>query len=296
MSILTEINDQAKEMEVIDSNTENLPLRKSDLFKTWFIWENFPQTNYNYERMHGMALGNSFVPISKRLYRNNPEGKKEMMKRESEFFNVHVEFGSVIIGIVVALEEQIAKGVAIPTEFIRSLKTSLMGPLSGVGDTIYQGVLIPILLAIFIDLTLNTQSIWGAVAYFVAMLSISWGLSYTNFMFGYNKGADAVMEFLEKGILDRIIKGAEVMGCFVMGGLISSYVSIYVPIEIVSSTTTFSIQENFLDLIMPNILPFLFTLLVYYLLTKKFSTNKILLIIVAIGVVGGLTGIFGIAP
>lgn len=279
----------------VDTKTENLPLRKSDLFKAWFIWENFPQTNYNYERMHGMAVGHSFLPISKRLYKNDSEGKKEMMKRESEFFNVHVEFGAVIIGIVVALEEQIAKGSAIPKEFIRSLKTSLMGPLSGVGDTIYQGVLIPILLAIFIDLTLNTQSIWGSVAYFFIMLAISWGFSYLNFMFGYNKGADAVMEFLEKGILDRVIKGAEIMGCFVMGGLISSYVSIYVPIEIVSSTTTFSIQEDFLDLFIPNILPLLFTLFVYYLLTKKFSTNKILLIIIAIGIVGGLTGLFGVA-
>lgn len=135
MIVLTEINNQDKEMNVIDKKTENKPLTKKDLFKSWFIWENFPQTNYNYERMHGMAVGHSFVPISKRLYLNNPEGKKEMMKRESEFFNVHVEFGSVIIGIVVALEEQIAKGIEIPTEFIRSLKTSLMGPLSGVSYT-----------------------------------------------------------------------------------------------------------------------------------------------------------------
>jgi PTS system mannose-specific IID component len=289
------IDAEEKEMEVIDKETENLDIRKIDLFKTWFIWENFPQTNYNYERMHGMAVGHSFLPISKRLYVNNPEGKKEMMKRESEFFNVHIEFGSVIIGLVVALEEQIAKGIEIPTEFIRSIKTSLMGPLAGVGDTIYQGVLIPILLAIFIDLTLNTQSIWGSIAYFLIMLAISWGFSYINFMFGYNKGADSVMEFLERGILDRIIKGAEIMGCFVMGGLISAYVSIYVPIEIVSSTTTFSIQNDFLDLIMPNILPLLFTLFVYYLLTKKISTNKILLIIVIIGVIGGLTGLFGVA-
>lgn len=290
----TGVNNPKSENNVTDRKIKNLPLRKRDLFKTWLIWENFPQTNYNYERMHGMALGHSFLPISKRLYANDPEGKKAMMKRESEFFNVHIEFGSVIVGIVVALEEQIAKGVAIPTEFIRSLKTSLMGPLSGVGDTIYQGVLIPILLAIFIDLTLNTQSIWGAIAYFLIMLAISWGLSYGNFMFGYNKGADAVMEFLEKGILDRVIKGAEIMGCFVMGGLISAYVSIHVPIEIISSTARFSIQEDFLDLFMPNILPLLFTLFVYYLLTKKFSTNKILLIIVAIGVAGGLTGLFGV--
>ncbi len=29
-----------------------------------------------------------------------------MMKREIEFFNVHIEFGSCIIGMIIALEEQ----------------------------------------------------------------------------------------------------------------------------------------------------------------------------------------------
>ncbi|VTU51133.1 Mannose permease IID component [Lactobacillus casei W56] [Lacticaseibacillus rhamnosus] len=56
----------------------------------------------------------------------------------------------VIIGMIIAMEEQKAKGKDIPGDFITSLKTSMMGPLSGVGDTIYQGVLIPILLAICI--------------------------------------------------------------------------------------------------------------------------------------------------
>ena len=44
------------------------------------------------------------------------------------------------------------------------------------------------------------------------------------------------MDFLEKGILDRILRGAEIMGCMVMGGLISSYVKMTVPLKIVTST------------------------------------------------------------
>ncbi|VTU48292.1 PTS system mannose/fructose/sorbose-specific IID component [Lactobacillus rhamnosus GG] [Lacticaseibacillus rhamnosus] len=41
----------------------------------------------------------------------------------------------------------------------------MMGPLSGVGDTIYQGVLIPILLAICIDMN-RKGTIWGSIIYF----------------------------------------------------------------------------------------------------------------------------------
>lgn len=155
-----------------DKNIDNTLIRKKDLFKSWMIWENLPQTCYNYERMMGQAVAHVFVPISRRLYKNNPQKKKEMMKRESEFFNVHIEFGSCIIGMIIALEEQKSKGKDIPAEFITSLKTSLMGPLSGIGDTIYQGVLIPILLAICIDVT-SKGTIWGSIIYALAMVLIS---------------------------------------------------------------------------------------------------------------------------
>jgi PTS system mannose-specific IID component len=255
-------------------------IRKKDLFRSWLIWENLPQTCYNYERMMGQAVAHVFVPISKRLYNDDPEKKKAMMKREIEFFNVHIEFGAVIIGMI----------IAIPGEFITSLKTSLMGPLSGIGDTIFQGVLIPILLAICIDLTLK-GTVWGAIIYAVAIITIAWSMSYGTFMFGYRAGADAVMDFLEKGILNKVLQGAEVMGCMVMGGLISSYVKMHVALEIVSSTQTFKIQEQFLDAVIPNILPFGFTLLIYWLMKRGWTSLKVIGLIVVIGVLGGMFGI-----
>ena len=39
-------------------------------------------------------------------------------------------------------------------------------------------------------------------------------------MFGYKAGSEAIMDFLEKGILNKLIKGASIMGCMVMGGLV----------------------------------------------------------------------------
>ncbi len=270
--------------------TEESLIRKKDLVRSWLIWENLPQTCYNYERMMGQAVAHVFVPISKRLYKNDPDKKKEMMQREIEFFNVHIEFGAVIIGMIIAMEEQKAKGKPIPGEFITSLKTSLMGPLSGIGDTIFQGVLIPILLAICIDITLR-GTIWGAIIYAVTIIAIAWSMSYGTFMFGYRAGADAVMDFLEKGILNKVLQGAEIMGCMVMGGLISSYVNMHVAIEIVSSTQTFNVQEQFLDALIPNILPFGFTLLIYWLMKRGWTSLKVIGLIVLVGVVFGAFGI-----
>gem|GEM_PF-530050 len=195
--------------------------------------------------------------------------------------------------MAVALEEQKAMGENIPGEFITNLKTSLMGPLAGMGDTIWQGVVIPILLAVCIDLTRSgSGNVWGAVIYAVVIVVAAYALSYWNFMFGYKAGSEAIMDFLEKGILNKLIKGASIMGCMVMGGLIVNYVKAVCGLKIVSSTTTYSIQTNFLDQVCPSILPLAVTLLVYYLMNKKrWSSLKIIGLIVVIGIVGGVTGI-----
>ena len=82
---------------------------KNHLYHAAFNWETWVQTNYNYERMMGMACGHTFVPVIDDLYKGDPDGdakRKEVMQREMEFFNVHPEFGSCILGMAIALEEQ----------------------------------------------------------------------------------------------------------------------------------------------------------------------------------------------
>lgn len=273
--------------------TKKSLIPKSALIRAWLIWETFPQTCYNYERMMGQAVAHLFSVLVGFLYRDNAEKRKEVMKREIEFFNVHVEFGACILGMAVALEEQKAMGENIPGEFITNLKTSLMGPLAGMGDTIWQGVVIPILLAVCIDLTRSGDgNVWGAVIYAIVILAGAYGLSYWNFMFGYKAGSEAIMDFLEKGILNKLIKGASIMGCMVMGGLVVNYVNATCGLEIASSTTTYNVQENFLDVMCPKILPLAMTMLIYYLMSKRrWSSLKIIGLIIVIGIVGGVTGI-----
>ena len=265
---------------------------KSALRRSWFIWETFVQCCYNYERMMGLACAHTFVPIVKCLYRDDPEKQKELMKRQSEFFNVHVEFGACIPGMAIALEEEKAKGKEIPAQFITNIKTSLMGPLAGLGDTVWQGVVIPILLAICIDISMaGGGNIWGALIYAVLIVAGAYGFSYMNFMFGYRAGHDAIMDFLEKGILQKILKGASIMGCMVMGGLIVNYVKATCGIEIVNEASVFNVQKDFLDHLMPSILPLAATMGIYWLLKRRWSSIRIIGLIVVLGIVCGVSGI-----
>ena len=262
------------------------------LFRAAMIWETWVQTCYNYERMMGMACAHTFLPVVKYLYPNDKDKQIDLMTREMEFFNVHPEFGSCILGLAISMEEDKAMGKDIPNELITNIKTSLMGPLAGIGDTIWQGVLIPILLALCIDITHSgSGNIWGAVIYAILMLIITYAFSYWNFMFGYRAGGDAIMNFLEKGVLNKLLTGASIMGCMVMGGLIVNYVHASCGIVIESSGMTFSLQESLFDAVLPNILPLGVTMGVYGLMQKKWTSIKIIGVIVAVGVVGGLLNI-----
>lgn len=262
------------------------------LIRASLIWETWVQTCYNYERMMGMACAHTFLPVVKYLYPDNKEKQIDLMTREMEFFNVHPEFGSCILGLAISLEEEKALGKDIPNTFITNIKTSLMGPLAGIGDTIWQGVLIPILLALCIDITLSGGgNIWGAIAYALMMFIITYAFSYANFMFGYHAGSDAIMEFLEKGIINKLLKGASIMGCMVMGGLVVNYVKVKCGLTITTSGAEFSLQESLFDAILPNILPLGLTMGVYGLMQKKWTSVKIIMLMVAIGVVGGLFNI-----
>ena len=253
---------------------------KKALFRASLIWETWVQTCYNYERMMGMACAHTFLPVVKYLYPDNKEKQIDVMTREMEFFNVHPEFGSCILGLAISLEEEKAMGNDIPNEFITNIKT------------IWQGVLIPILLALCIDITRSGDgNIWGAIIYAVLMFFITYIFSYLNFMFGYNAGSEAIMDFLEKGILNKLLKAASIMGCMVMGGLIVNYVKVKCGITISTSGSDFSLQESLFDAVLPNILPLAATMGIYGLMQKKWTSIKIILLIVVVGVVCGFFNI-----
>ena len=268
-------------------------LSKSDVKRSWINWLFNNQANYNYERMMGIGFLHSMVPIAKKLYKDDIEKQREMLQRHTGFFNCEPCLGSTIAGLTVAMEEQKAGGAEIDAEAITSVKTGLMGPISGIGDSVIQGVIVPLLLAFAIDLS-SSGNMAAPIIYTLIMIAVVFGISYSLFMMGYKKGSDAILNVLENGVINKIIEGANIMGCMVLGALVANYVSMKCGINIQQTAdTSFSIQEQLFDTIVPKILPLLMTLGCYKMLKKGLSSIKVLLIIIVIGVIGGLTGILG---
>ena len=84
------------------------------------------------------------------------------------------------------------------------------------------------------------------------------------------------------------------MGLFVIGGMISSLVNINCPIEITSSGVTFALQSGLFDVLMPNLLTLIATIIIYNLMKReKANVLKIIYGTMIIGIILGIVGVIG---
>ncbi len=267
-------------------------LDKKTVRKSWLRWVMFNQANYNYERMQGTGFCHALVPVAQKLYPNDAQKRSELMTTHMQFFNTEPQWGACIIGLSVAMEEKRGQGEEqITEESITSLKSGLMGPLAGVGDTIDGGVITPLLLTLFIGITM-TGNIFGVIGYMVVEALIMWAIYWVSYHIGYEKGSDAIVNIMESGLINQLIAGASIMGCLVLGGLVGNYVTLGLSIDIPIGETVFSLQQQLFDVILPGMLPLALTLGAYALIKKGWSSVKVILVVVAVGLVGGLLGIF----
>lgn len=284
------LNDVKKEQT---EGTEALAVKltKKDVSHSYWIWQFFSHANYNYERMQGGAFGACMAPIIDKLY-PDPAEKAAGLQRHLVFFNTNPNFGTLIHGAAIAMEEQRANGAEISDEAINSVKTGLMGPLAGIGDTLDQGIIIPLVVALGISIA-SQGNILGSLLVLVALPIILMTLAHYFYMKGYKLGGAAVTTLLSGGKMKRIIGAASILGCTVMGGLISSYVSLKTTIAFQIGEQQFDLQTQLFDAIMPNLLPLFVTLGVLALMQKKkVSSLKVMLLLIVIAFVGGVVGIF----
>lgn len=274
----------------LPDNKKEKKLTKKDIRRSWFRWLTFAQSNFNYERMQGSGFANSMVPIIDKLY-DSKEDKAKALKRHLAFFNTNPTVGTLTHGITIAMEEEKANGADISDEAINSIKTGLMGPLAGIGDTLTQGVITPILLAFGIGLGIE-GNLMGPILYIILISTIIISISYSLWMKGYKLGKSAVEQILGDGIFNSVIEAAGILGCTVIGALTGNFVNVTTPLELKVGETVVGLQADLFDVIMPGLLPLLLTLWVYKLLEKDKSPMKIMLYIIAIGVVGSLLKIF----
>jgi mannose/fructose/N-acetylgalactosamine-specific phosphotransferase system component IID len=274
---------------------------RRDLIWSWVLWTFFSHSNYNYERLQATAFAHAMTPIIKRLY-HTPEEISAALKRHLVFFNTEPNWGGVIHGAVIAMEEQRANGADIDDDAINSVKAGLMGPLAGIGDTIDQGTITPILLALGIgiagigtvtagqtpDIGNITGNPLGAVVYIILASIVFLSIAYFAYTQGYYRGREFVTDILRSGALDRIITGASVLGNLVLGALAAQFVAVYVAYPLNVGNTHLNLQTDVLDKIFPGLLGLGLVLMTWWLLRRGLSPIRLLIIYLVIALVGAV--------
>lgn len=242
----------------------------------------FLQASFNYERMQACGWLYSMLPGLKKIHTNKHD-LAQSMKLHMEFFNTHPFLVTFIMGIVAAMEENKENH-----EAIRGIKVATMGPLGGIGDALFWLTALPITAGIGASLAMD-GNILGPVIFLLLFNIIHFGLRFWLMDYGYSTGIKALQTLKEN--TKYVARAATIVGLTVVGALIASYINIKIPLVITAGEAKVALQADVLDKVLPNLLPFAYTILMYYLLKREFSPVMLIGITVAIGIIGKLTGV-----
>ena len=264
----------------------------------------------------------SMIPAIKKLY-TTKEDRSAALKRHLEFFNTHPYLASPVLGVTLALEEERANGAPVDDVAIQGVKVGMMGPLAGVGDPVFWFTVRPMLGALGASLALS-GNILGPILFFLFWNIIRWSFMWFTQEFGYRTGSK-ITDNLGGGLLQKITKGASILGMFVLAALVQRWVSIkFQPIvstvkldngafidwnslpagaegihqALIQMQSGLALNQekvttlqNNLDQLIPGLVPLLLTFLCMWLLRKKVSPILIILGLFLVGILGHVIGL-----
>lgn len=267
-------------------NEKHLPEKefKSIFWRSWTLLGSF-----NYERMEGLGFLYALIPSLKRIWKDDETGYKEALHRHIAAFNMTVAPSPFVMGITVAMEEEYRENKNFNPDSINAVKVSLMGPLSGIGDTFFWGIFKVIATSLGISFA-SQGSIIGPII-LLLMYNIPNVLTrYYGLKLGYSKGQDLMVSVQESGKMELFTHCAGIIGMASIGCMVAAWIGIETPLIFNISGSEIVVQE-YLDEIVPQLLSLLATLGIYSLIKKKLGVTKIILIIIIVSFLLGVAGI-----
>ena len=174
---------------------------------------------------------------------------------------------------------------------INAVKSSLMGPLAGIGDSIFWGVLRVIAAGIAVGLGM-TGNILAPIVFLLLFNIPSLLVKYYGTFLGYKLGSEYIQKVYASGLMNILTKAASTVGLIMVGGMTASMVTFNSTFELSMQGESILNLQSMLDQIFIGIVPLGLTLLCYYLLKKKNVSITVLIIgVIVLGIVLSLLGI-----
>lgn len=274
----------AEKKQLTDIEKKNL---RSLFWRSGHMWADFTMV-----RMEGNTYAFSMLPVINEVYAGNEELQTEAFVRNTEFFNTHASAAGLVFGLSYALERERSKNPELVSgEMITNVKTSLMGPLAAVGDSIFFNCIRVIAAGVGISLASQGNPIGVLLfvaIYGLAFLAVKWWL----INLGYTLGTKSITEAFKSGIIGNLSKAACAMGLMMVGSLTSSMISISTSLVIPMGSGTEMIVQDIFDAIFPGILKLALLYFCVVMIRKKVQPIVLIAILLAFGICGALIGLF----
>lgn len=255
-----------------------------------FFWRSWAiQASWNYERQMNMGFMYGIAPILDEIYKDpkDIELKKAAYERHMAYYNCTPQTSAFVLGLAASMEEQYYEDQEnFNPETIHAVKTSLMGPLSGVGDSFFQGTIRVLAFGFGINLA-QQGNILGPILAMLISFVPSWLVTYYGGKIGYNMGNKYLAKLYEEGLMDKVMYVCSIVGLMVIGAMIASMIGVTTPLKFGKAF----VLQDVLDNLMPQLLPISLTFLMYWLLQKKVKTGWMLTICIVGGILLSLAGI-----
>ncbi|APT18693.1 PTS system transporter subunit IID [Amylolactobacillus amylotrophicus DSM 20534] len=240
------------------------------------------QLGWNYERMQGLGYAYSVMPALKRLYKDDPDKMKQALTLETGFFNTTPQMAHLIIGADVALQDQLGMNDQ-SEKAIAGLKTGLMGPFAGVGDTIFVAIYNAIIFSITAYMAMSNQPL-GLLIPIIGCAVIAY-VRWRLFGFGLEQGQKLASAFGNRMAI--FTEGASILGLTVVGAMIPAVINYSVDITYKVGKVTMSVQEM-LDKILPALIPLSIALFSYWILgRKRMNSTRLIFVLILLGMLLG---------
>ena len=262
---------------------------KKDLTKV-FLREITYEHTWNYERMGNVGFCFSMYPVLKKLYPDKQD-LAAAMKRHLTLYQTSHYLATFQMGITAAMEEENAQDADFDTDSIGAVKTALMGPIAGIGDSLFWGTIKVIATGIGCSLALQ-GNILGPILFLLIFNIPAYLCRWFGVFLGYKMGRESMAKIVESGLMKVVMEVASIMGIMVVGGMTMDMTSINFVTQIGSGEEASTIQD-LLNGIVPGLPVLLLFGVTYWLLKKKVNPLLIMLIMLVLGIAGAFFGFLG---
>ena len=186
------------------------------------------------------------------------------------------------------MEESYAKDPAsLDPDSINAVKTSLMGPLSGIGDSFFQGTIRVIAFGLGVQLA-QQGSILGPILAMVISIIPSVLITWFAAKLGYQGGHQYLQKLQSGNMMDKVMYVCGIVGLMAVGGMIATLIGATTPATFSEGTL---VIQDILDSIMPQMIPLALTGIMYWLIKRGVKTGWLLVIAIVGGIVLSALGV-----